>query len=272
MMELVIPTFKRLHNQITLHNIPKSLLENVTLVVQPQEEIEAKKIHHKIFVVSDNNIGFAKTIRDLTYEFAVNRQTRFWILDDDLTFLRHYEKDDGKLKKEPMVEKDFVEVLEKTNKWMDKGFSHGAFGTTWNNPLGKFPYVENSRIMTNKYYDGKVISKIWKDIDWVGCCGAEDFYVNLQLLTKGYPNRVWYEFIVNPGESHKDGGCSIYRDAEYHNKSCEELKRLFPQFITIKYKPNPNKNMKGVMMAHSQVQWKKAYQSSQTSSLDGFMD
>jgi len=83
---------------------------------------------------------------------------------------------------------------------------------------------------------------------------------------------VWYEFVVDAGESHKDGGCSIYRDAEYHNKSCEELKRLFPQFITIKYKPNPNKNMKGVMMAHSQVQWKKAYQSSQTSSLDGFMD
>ena len=36
--------------------------------------------------------------------------------------------------------------------------------------------------MTNKYYDGLVISKIWNDIDWVGCCGAEDFYVNLQLL------------------------------------------------------------------------------------------
>jgi hypothetical protein len=150
-MELVIPAFKRLNSQITLSNIPDSLLDNVTLVVQPQEEVEARKIHHNIFVVSGDNIGFAKTISDLTYEFAVNRQSRFWILDDDLKFIRHYEKDDGKLKKEPMIEKDFVEVLERTNKWMDSGFPHGAFGTTWNNPLGKFPYVENSRIMTNKY-------------------------------------------------------------------------------------------------------------------------
>ena len=52
MIELVIPTFKRLDSQITLSNIPNDLLDNVTLAVQPQEEVEAKKIHHKIFVVS----------------------------------------------------------------------------------------------------------------------------------------------------------------------------------------------------------------------------
>ena len=38
MIDIVIPTFKRLNSQITLSNIPESLLENVTLVVQPQEE------------------------------------------------------------------------------------------------------------------------------------------------------------------------------------------------------------------------------------------
>ena len=59
MIELVIPTFKRLNSQITLSNIPESLLENVTLVVQPQEELEANKIHDKIYVVSDNNIGMS---------------------------------------------------------------------------------------------------------------------------------------------------------------------------------------------------------------------
>ena len=272
MIELVIPTFKRLDSQITLSNIPNVLLDNVTLVVQPQEEKEARDIHSNIFVVSGDNIGFANTIRDITYEFVVNRQSRFWILDDDLKFFRNYETDEGKLKKQPMTKSDFYEVLKKTEEWMDAGFSHGAFGTTWVNPLGKFPYLENSRIMTNKYYDGVAISKVWNEIDWEGCCGAEDFYVNLQLLTKGYPNRVWYEFIVDAGESHKDGGCSDYRDENYHNSSCEELQRHFPNFVKIKYKPNPNKNMKGVMMAHSQVQWKKAYHSSQINTLEGFME
>jgi hypothetical protein len=272
MIELVIPTFKRLNKQITLSCIPDELLDTVTLVVQPQEENDARKVHNKIFVVSGDNIGFAKTIRDITYEFAVNRQSRFWILDDDLKFLRHYETEDGKLRKELMTKSDWNEFLSKTETWMDEGFSHGSLGTTWNNPLGKFPYVENSRIMANKYYDGVPISKIWSDIDWVGCCGAEDFYVTLQLLTKGYPNRVWYEFIVDAGASYKDGGCAEYRDTDYHNQACEELQKHFPEFVSIKYKEDNSKNMKGTMLARSQVQWKKAYESSQISTLTNFFN
>ena len=99
MIDIVIPTFKRLNSQITLSNIPESLLKDVTLVVQPQEELEAKKIHHNIFVVSDNNIGFAKTIRDLTYEFSVKRKSMFWIFDDDLSFFQNIPKDDKLTKK-----------------------------------------------------------------------------------------------------------------------------------------------------------------------------
>ncbi len=56
----------------------------------------------------------------------------------------------------------------------------------------------------------------------------------------------------------------------YHNQSCEELQKLFPAFVTLKYKESDSKNMKGQMMARSQVQWKKAYESSQKSSLSDF--
>ena len=99
MIDIVIPTFKRLNSQITLSNIPESLLENVTLVVQPQEELEANKIHDKIYVVSDNNIGMAKTIRDLTYEFSVKRKSMFWIFDDDLSFFQNIPQEDKLTKK-----------------------------------------------------------------------------------------------------------------------------------------------------------------------------
>tara|TARA_A100001011_G_scaffold384149_1_gene456383 strand:+ start:2782 stop:3600 length:819 start_codon:yes stop_codon:yes gene_type:complete len=271
MIEIIIPTFKRLDCQITLSNIPDSLLQNVTLVVQPQEEVRAKKIHDKIFVVSGDDIGFAKTIRDITYEFAVERQSRFWILDDDLKFIRHYETNDGKLKKEPMTEDDFAEVLDRTEMWMNDGFSHGAFGTTWNNPLGKFPYVENSRIMTNKYYDGKVLSKIWKDIDWNGCCGAEDFYVNLQLLTKGYPNRVWYKYVAAPSDTNTVGGCSEYRDIDYHNKSMRNLQSKFPNYVSLKEKKQKSGPWKDMTKLSATISWKKAYESSQINTLEEFM-
>ena len=43
MIEIVIPTLKRLSKQITLSNIPDEHKRFATLVVQPQEENEAKK-------------------------------------------------------------------------------------------------------------------------------------------------------------------------------------------------------------------------------------
>ena len=52
-------------DQQELDAIRKDFLDNVTLAVQPQEELQAKKIHHKIFVVSGDNIGFANTIKDV---------------------------------------------------------------------------------------------------------------------------------------------------------------------------------------------------------------
>ena len=45
MIKLVIPTFKRLDKQITLNSIPDKFRDGVTLVVQPQEEKQAREIH-----------------------------------------------------------------------------------------------------------------------------------------------------------------------------------------------------------------------------------
>ena len=79
--------FKRLDKQITLNEIPESYRDNVTLVVQPQEEKQAKKIHKNIFVLDSNNIGYAKTIKQATYEWSINRNKHFFLFDDDLQFL-----------------------------------------------------------------------------------------------------------------------------------------------------------------------------------------
>ena len=63
MIDIVICTFRRLDKQITFNNIPESYRDNVTLVVQPQEAEEARKVHKNIFVLDGNNIGYAKTIK-----------------------------------------------------------------------------------------------------------------------------------------------------------------------------------------------------------------
>ncbi len=271
MIDIVIPTFKRLNSQITLSNIPESLLENVTLVVQPQEEVEAKKIHHKIFVVSGDDIGFANTIRDITYEFAVNRKCNFWIMDDDLCFMENIPVGE-KLKKESLTDQSFYDMITETEKWLSEGLVHGAMGTTWNNPLGKYPFIENSRIMTNKFYNGDELSKIWNEIDWTECCGAEDFYVNLQLLTKGKPNKVWYKYVAAPSDTNTEGGCSEYRDVEYHNRSMKDLQSKFPNFVVLKEKIQKSGPWKNKPKLSATISWKKAYASSQISNIESFFN
>ena len=273
MIDIVICTFRRLDKQITLNNIPESYRDNVTLVVQPQEEEEARKVHKNIFVLDGNNIGYAKTIKQTTYEWAVNRQKHFWLMDDDLTFHHNVEtwsKDNtGAGKKYPLDEEDFYKLLELINQDLSNGLMHSALGTTWVIPWGKIPYIENSRICGNKIYH-KDLAKVWNEIDWDGCCGAEDFYVCIQLLTKGYANKVWHEYVVIPGTSYAEGGCSDYRTLEYHNESCRELHRKFPQFVRLKENIAKSGPWKGIVKLGCYVSWKKAYASSQMSNLEEF--
>ena len=96
------------------------------------------------------------------------------------------------------------------------------------------------------------------------------FYVCIQLLTKGYANKVWHNYVIDPGTSYSDGGCSDYRTLEYHNNSCKELRSKFPQFVKLKENKIKSGPWKGVLKFGCHVSWKKAYQSSQVSNLEEF--
>tara|TARA_B100000287_G_scaffold254189_1_gene238889 strand:- start:1016 stop:1825 length:810 start_codon:yes stop_codon:yes gene_type:complete len=268
-LDIIIATFRRLNRQISLNNFPEKYKSKACLVVQPQEEEEARKIHSNVWVLSGDNIGYANTIKEITYEWSVNRGVYFWMMDDDLDFFKNFPEGD-KGHKQAMEVSDFDEMFEETKQWLDGGLVHGALGTTWVTPWDKYPYLNNSRICGNKIYNGKELAKVWDQIDWVGCCGAEDFYVNLQLLTKGYANKVWYKYVVAPGPSYEEGGCSDYRDLEYHNNSCKDLARKFPEFVRLKENVVKSGPWKGVPKLGCHVQWKKAYQSSQQTSLKDF--
>ena len=271
MIDIVICTFKRLDKQITLSNIPESYRDNVTLVVQPQEETRAREIHKNIFVLDGNDIGYAKTIKQTTYEWSVNRQKHFWLMDDDLSFRFNHEIEKGvKGQKHKFTETIFYDMISDIKKELDSGMFHGALGTTWVFPWGKLPYVENSRICGNKIYNKK-LGDVWSEIDWEGCCGAEDFYVSLQLMTKGFSNKVWYKYVASPSDTNTIGGCSEYRDVDYHNKSMKNLQSKFPNYVTLKEKKQKSGPWKDMTKLSATISWKKAYQSSQVNTLDAFM-
>lgn len=275
MINIIIPTFRRLHNgPVTFTSIPEKYREQTTLVVQPQEEEEARKVHSNIWVTDGDNIGIAKTREQISYEWGIKRQSRFWVIDDDSDFFMNTPKSDfettGKVQKLPITEETFGQMLSDINDAIDAGFTHGGIGTTINNPVGKYPHIDNSRIISNVWYDGVALTKVIPTIDW-SLDGAEDYHVNLQLLTRGYANRIIYKYVVNPGVSQADGGCSEYRDIEFHNNACRKLASAFPEFVSLKEKETKSGPWKGITKLGINGKWKKAYQSSQVNSLESFM-
>ena len=54
--------------------------------------------------------------------------------------------------------------------------------------------------------------------------------------------------------------------------ACRKLVAAFPEFVSLKEKMTKSGPWKGIIKLGINGKWKKAYQSSQTSSLDGFMD
>ena len=61
MIHIIIPTFRRLNNQITLNSIPDKFRDRTFLVVQPQEADAAREVHNNLWITDGNDIGIAIT-------------------------------------------------------------------------------------------------------------------------------------------------------------------------------------------------------------------
>ena len=110
------------------------------------------------------------------------------------------------------------------NEWIDEGICYGGFLPVWVIPdVKQWPVRECQRIMTNVFYNGP---KIPRDIEWCRLQAGEDFDVNLQLLTKGFKNRISAKYMVGCSETNADGGCSTWRTLEVANQAQQDLANL----------------------------------------------
>ena len=157
--------------------------------------------------------------------------------------------------------------------WIDEGISYGGFLPAWVIPdLDQWPVRENQRIMTNVFYCGE---RIPRDLQWNRVAAAEDFDVNLQLLTRGFKNRISAKYMVTCSETNADGGCSTWRTLDVHNEAQRKLGELWPDFVKVREKVVTSGPWKGHVKLATTIQHKKAYESSQKkddNSLESFFD
>lgn len=271
--KIVIPTLGRINKQVTYNSLPDSLKSKTFFTVQPHEYDQMHEIYgDKVLKLPDHIKRIAPTREWIFNEF---KDVRHMVFDDDLEFVvKEPNHGEGtKWLSRKFTEQDFTDAFNEIDSWMDEGIVFGGMLPAWVIPdKAQWPIRENQRMMTNWFFDGPSIPR---DLQWCRVDSGEDFDINLQLLTRGFMNRVHAKYMVTCSATQSDGGCSTWRDLELHNKCQLELKKLWPDFISVKEKDVTSGPWKGKKKLVLTIQHKKAYESSQkkpveTNSLDEF--
>jgi hypothetical protein len=256
---IYIPTLGR-PNQITWDGLPNFVKDITYLIIQPHE-VELHK--DKQTVVLPEGLKGITNARRFIYEYAKNQ--RYFVLDDDCKLVHRRGNEaqcwhNGVKTKRIMTEDDWSYMLETTSKWLDSGdITWGGFRTGGLPPAGK-EYIDNTGTAEVFFFDGKQLPSA-DELDWE-LSTAEDISLSLQLLSKGYPNRVWDRFVYISDFVGTQGGCvDMGRDLKMINDNHAKLIEKFPEYVSY----NGEKEMMGGIFNKIKIQYKKAYNDSQKS-------
>ena len=241
--------------------MPSSIQNKCVLVVQPKER--ANHAHLPTLVLPENDCGITATRK---WIWEQGKDKRYIVMDDDIVMKTRKPWFDGEKSKRTMTEDDWNHMLTETSKWMDEGVTWGGCRTGGLPPAGK-EYIDNTGTAEVFFFDGKQLPSA-DELDWE-LSTAEDISLSLQLLSKGYPNRVWDRFVylstfIAVGD---EGGCATWRTLDIINDNHAKLIEKFPEYVSY----NGEKEMMNGIFTKIKIQYKKAWKQSQTTNLEEFM-
>ena len=258
---IYIPTLGRSDKQITFDNMTPNAQAITTLVVQPKEAHLYP--NYPIVILPENDCGITAT-RKWIWEQGKNQ--RYMVFDDDCRLAVRRPWHDGEKTKRIMTDDDWKHMLETISQWMDSGIAWGGCRTGGLPPAGR-EYIDNTGTAEVFFFDGKQLPEA-DELDWE-LSTAEDISLSLQLLSKGYSNRVWDRFVYLSDFVGTEGGCATWRTLDIVNNNHAKLIDKFPEYVSY----NGEKEMMGGIFKKIKIQYKKAYNDSQKSkaSLEEFM-
>ena len=247
---IYIPTLGRPNTQITYDGLPDFVKDITYLVVQPHE----KDLHgdKKVIVLPKSVKGIHNT-RKWIYNQAMGS---IWgMYDDDLIFLNRDPYNTGKISGtgHKMNTVDWQIMLETTYAFLNNDKAFAGHRLSFLHPSDNY-YRENGAVHCAYYFNGYKCPYL----NWPLPL-AEDLYMVISLLEKGYSNVVWHRYAVDNKE-YSEGGCNTkgLRTINKINKAHKKLAKLYPEFVKIVGK---KKNKMGEM-DKLRISWRRAYDKS----------
>ena len=261
--------------QVTLRNfIDMKCKRLVTLCIPgPHSSWEGKRYRNNVISVLENR-GVNVNIEYVPPEYDGISKTREWILtqlsiktgenevlmlDDDMDFCYRPNMADPALETIKDLEL-FERMFSLFEQWFREGFIHMGLAARQgsNNFLGPETYRDVARMMNAYAYDTVALADLGVKMGRIPV--MEDFDLTLQLLRKGYPNRVSYQYVWNQRGSGAEGGCSSYRTAEMQTEAARKLQELHPAYVTLVTKTAGTVWKDMEERSDVTVQWQKAYE------------
>lgn len=253
---IYIPSAGR-HGQslMTLRSLSEAALKRSILVVPcaqiSQYEKNQDVINSKVLVVGTRVDGISKTrqwIQGQAWPAVV-----YIMLDDDMYFYTRRDMSSPKLER-----CTFAEVNRMLTKMEKVATRYGYFACGLSARQGNNHESEslklNTRMMNAYAINSRALRNEKVRFDKIPV--MEDFWVTLNMLTRGWKNGVLFDFCWNQSGSNLPGGCSEYRTEKVQAYSARQLREAFPEFVKITTKKGW-KNMKE--RTDVIVQWKKAH-------------
>jgi hypothetical protein len=248
---------------MTLEWIPRGLLQKTILLVNRKEFKEYRDRYSDLVRVQQTAVeGISKTRQYAITHIADREEVEcILMLDDDMRFYKRPDMSKpGLVKSTPGQVRAMLDKMAGFS-MLPNFFACGLSARQGNNHIDK-RWIDNTRMMNAYAINVTALRK--EKVKFSETQVMEDFWVTLNMLTRGYKNRVLYEFCWNQNGSNDSGGCSSYRTAKVQAGAAMKLHREFPDFVKLVTKtaiaPKYWEGMKE--RTDVRIQWKKAYESS----------
>lgn len=226
MTDLYIPTYGRVHNQATFYALPKSWLHRTALVARPEEADALRDATGATVLVAP-----VRGIRD-TRQWILDQHEgeKLLMFDDDLKFARRRQDDPTKFLPVGLGSTHMENMLNILWWAMDDAHVVGLASRGGANRDTR-AWRPNQRIF----------DVMGLRMDTVRAEGfsyrqpfMEDFDLQLQFLTRGYPTMMLNTYTKDDFGSNTPGGCSTYRDAYGQMLASLTLWQNWPDFVGIR--------------------------------------
>jgi hypothetical protein len=249
-MMLYIPTRGRVGVQRTLTGLSPALRAR-TILVAPAREYEdhlgCTYMRHGVQFLQqpDPNMTIAAK---RAWILRTTPHERIVMLDDDLwMYIRRDDKPDRLREATHADQEHWFGELEAH---LTPEVPHAGFGPRQGNHVHKMVWQSPGRMM---YALGYHVPTVLDNCVLGAIETREDFDLSLQLLRKGFPNRVCHHFVVGQAEYNERGGCATQRTLESSNADAQRLAELHPGYVRVVSKTYKNHPRLEVV-----VSWAKA--------------